>query len=91
MRKNIMNVDIIKAIKQEQYYTFPNTHVVVCCITLKNGYRVIGESYCVDPDLWDERISQHIARDNALNKVWTLVEYAMKERVMNAKDIEEGV
>lgn len=91
MRKNIMNVDIIKAIKQEQYYTFPDTHVVVCCLSLQNGYHVIGKSYCVDPDLWDERISQHIAREDALNQVCTLYEYAMKERVMNAKDIEEGV
>lgn len=91
MRKNIMTLDVIKAIKQEQYYTFPDTHVVVCCLSLQNGYHIIGKSYCVDPDLFDEQLSRYVARDEALNQVWTLEEYAMKERVMNAKDIEEGV
>jgi hypothetical protein len=91
MRKNIMTLDIIKAIKQEQYYTFPDTHVVVCCLSLQNGYHVIGKSYCADQDRFDEQLSRHVAREEALNQVWTLEEYAMKRRVINAKDIEEGV
>lgn len=86
MKKNIKTVDVIKAISKEQYHTFPDTHMVVCCMTLKNGYHVIGESYCVDPDLWDERISQHIAREDALNKVWTLEEYVMKDRIYREKN-----
>jgi hypothetical protein len=86
MRKNLMNVDVIKAISKEQYHTFPDTHMVVCCMTLKNGYHVIGESYCVHPDLWDERVSQRVARGDALNKVWTLGEYAMKDRIYREKD-----
>lgn len=91
MRKNIMTSDVIKAIKQEQYYTFPDTHIVVCCLSLRNGYHVIGKSYCVDPDLFDEQLSRHVAREEALNQVGTLEEYAMNVRVMHAKDIEEGV
>jgi hypothetical protein len=49
-----------------------------CVITLKNGFVVTGESACASPENFDEKISRKIARENAINKIWPLMEYKLK-------------
>jgi hypothetical protein len=63
----------------EDYYIFPGTTVTVCCLTLKNGYNVIGESACASPDNFDQEIGRKIARANAREKIWALEGYLLKE------------
>ena len=65
-----------------QYHHFPGTTVTVCCLTLTNGYAVVGESACVDPDNFDEAIGRDVAYSEARNKVWPLLGYALRERLV---------
>ncbi len=64
-----------------QYYVFPGTTVTVCCITLKNGFSVIGESACASKDNFDADIGMKIALKNAQEKIWPLEGYALCERL----------
>ena len=76
--------DIDAAITGEAFYVFPGTTLTVCCLTLRNGFTVTGESAAASPENFDAEIGARIARDNARNKIWALEGYLLKERLRNA-------
>ena len=71
------------AIVGEDYHVFPNTTLTVCCLTLKNGFTVTGESAAASPENFDREIGKKVARDNARNKIWQLEGYLLKEKLYN--------
>jgi hypothetical protein len=81
MKNSLTVADIESAICADQYYIFPGSTTTVCCLTLRNGYRVIGESACVDADNFNAEIGRKIARENAVNKIWALEGYLLKEKL----------
>ena len=44
-----------------------NTH---CTIKTKSGFSFTGESACVDPNNFDQKIGEKFAYENAFNKMW---------------------
>jgi len=52
-----------------------------CVLVLKNGFTVTGESACVSRENFDAEIGRKVARENAVNKLWPLLGYALKERL----------
>jgi hypothetical protein len=68
-------------IVSEQYHVFPNTTFTACLLTLKNGYTVLGESACASPENYDAALGRKIARSNAVNKIWSLEGYLLKEKL----------
>ena len=56
-----------------------------CVLTLENGFTVTGESACASPENFDAEIGRKIARDNAINKVWMLEGYLLKQRLHEEK------
>ncbi len=62
----------------EDYHVFPGTTVTVCCLTLRNGFTVIGESACASPANFDAELGRKIAKTNAREKVWALEGYALR-------------
>lgn len=77
--------DIQNVIMGEQYYIFPGTTLTVCCLTLKNGAVVTGESACVSAANFNVEIGQKIARDNAVQKIWQLEGYLLREKLATAE------
>lgn len=72
--------DLDDKIVSEEFHVFePKT--TVCCLTLKNGFQVIGESASVSAANFDERLGRKIARDNARNKIWALEGYLLQTRI----------
>ncbi|HEP8420926.1 hypothetical protein IPC72_25565 [Pseudomonas aeruginosa] len=69
------------AIVGENFHIFPGTTVTVCCLTLRNGFTVIGESACASPANFDAELGRKIARDNARNKIWQLEGYLLRQRL----------
>lgn len=61
--------------------------MTIVILKLKNGFEVIGQSSCVDPVNFDKEIGTKIARDNAVNKLWELEGYLLKQRIYEAKDV----
>ena len=73
--------DILNTIVAEQFYVFPGTVLTVCCITLQNGYNVVGKSAPVSPENFDEEMGRKIARTEAINQIWALEGYLLKSKL----------
>lgn len=65
------------------YHVFEGTQLTVCCLTLKNGFNVTGESYCASPENFNKEVGEKISYGNARNKIWLLEGYLLKERLSN--------
>lgn len=75
--------DIDSAIVDQAYYQFPGTTVTVCCLTLKNGFNVVGHSAAASPENFKLEIGKHVAFTDARNKIWELEGYLLRERLHN--------
>jgi hypothetical protein len=73
------------AIVGEDYHVFPGTMLTVCCLTLRNGFTVTGESACASPENFNAEIGQKIARGNARDKIWALEGYLLKEKLFKGE------
>lgn len=71
----------------EDYYVFPGTTLTVCCLKLRNGFTVTGESAAASPANFDVDLGRKIARSNARDKIWALEGYALRERLASNSDI----
>lgn len=69
---------ITESIQESQYYHFPDTTCTVCCLTLRNGYTVIGNSACINPEDFDLDLGRKYAYEDALRKVWDLLAFQLK-------------
>lgn len=72
---------IDRAIAGEDYHVFAGSQLTVCCLTLRNGFTVIGESACASPANFDAELGRKIARNKARDKIWELEGYLLKERL----------
>jgi len=82
-----INFDHVEAqIVEVQYHEFPGTLMIVCCITLRNGFQVVGQAACADPRIFDEFIGRGLAYKDATNKIWMLEGYLLKEKLW----VQEG-
>lgn len=72
---------IDSVIVSTDYHVFGETCLTVCCLTLKNGFTVTGESACASPANFNEDIGQEIAFEEARNKIWMLEGYLLKQRL----------
>lgn len=72
------------AIVGEDYHVFGGSTLTVCCLTLKNGFTVTGESACASPENFDAELGRKIARDNAKQKIWALEGYALRNKLAAA-------
>lgn len=73
--------DINAAIVDEQYHVFPGSCLTVCCLTLRNGFTVTGESACASPANFNAEIGRSIARENARRKIWAFEGYLLRQRL----------
>ena len=68
-------------IVDEDYHIFPGTTLTVCCLKLRNGFTVTGESAAASPENFNEEIGRKIARSNARDKIWGLEGYLLREKL----------
>ena len=68
-------------IRDRDYHIFKDGTLTVCCLTLKNGFTVTGESACASPENFDAEIGRNIAFKNARDKIWALEGYLLKEKL----------
>lgn len=52
-----------------------------CVLVLKNGFTVTGESACASPENFDAEVGCKIARANAVNKVWPLLGFRLRDQL----------
>ncbi len=58
----------------------PLALVTFCVLVLKNGFTVTGESACVTHENFDAAIGREVARENAVEKIWPLLGYELKQK-----------
>lgn len=75
------NIDAV--IVEETFTVLPSGKVMVCELTLKNGFTVRGEAATVSKENFNHEIGQKISRENARNKVWELEGYLLQQRVFD--------
>ena len=59
----------------------PLTLLTFCVIELRNGFTVTGESAFASPENFDVDIGRKIARQDAINKVWSLMGYELRSKL----------
>jgi hypothetical protein len=55
--------------------------LTICVMVLRNGFTVHGVSACASPENFNEEIGRKIARDNAINQIWPLLGYELKNKL----------
>ena len=66
---------------QEVKFGSPLLLLTFCVLVLRNGFTVTGESACASPENFNAEIGRKVARENAVNKIWPLMGYALKQRL----------
>ena len=59
----------------------PLERLTFCVLVLKNGFTVTGESACASPANFDEEIGRKIARQNAVDKIWPLLGFSLRDAI----------
>lgn len=59
--------------------------LTLCVLVLRNGFTVTGESACASPENFDAEIGRKIARQNAVQKIWPLMGYELKQRLYEGR------
>ena len=59
-----------------------------CVLVLRNGFTVTGESACASPENFNAELARQIARDNAIDKIWPLEGYLLKQSLHDASGAE---
>lgn len=70
-----------------QFWQVEGTTLTVCVMKLKNGTMVVGQSACVSPENFDAEIGKNMAYDDAIDKVWALEGYLLRERLSKINDM----
>ena len=74
--------EAVESYAGEQIPTFPSMHIfTICVLVLQNGFIVTGESACADPENYNAEIGMRIARKNAVDKIWPLLGYQLKDKL----------
>jgi hypothetical protein len=68
-------------IAKEDYIVLDGTTMTICWLTLKNGYIVTGESAAASKENFDPEIGRKIARTKAVDKIWALEGYLLKQKI----------
>jgi hypothetical protein len=72
-------------IRDTQFHVFPGSQLTVCCLTLKNGFTVTGESACASPENFNREIGEQIAFRNARDKIWAFLGFRLKDKIGGLK------
>ena len=63
----------------------PARLLTICVLILRNGFTVTGESACASPENFDGELGRKIARQNAVNKIWPLEGYLLKQQLADGQ------
>ena len=63
-----------------------NELLTICILTLKNGFKVTGQSACLSAENYDSAIGEKVAHQNGFEKLWELEGYLLKQRLFDEQD-----
>lgn len=88
--KTTSNKEYLTSLITEEKYIKIADNTMLCCITLKNGFVLVGQSSCILAENFDEGIGKRVAYENAFNKIWELEGYLVKQHLYDTKIAKEN-
>lgn len=83
-----ITLEHINSIVADTYFHVPpDSTLTICVLTLKNGFTVLGQSACASPKNFNQEIGAKLAYDDAVNKIWVLEGYLLRDRLYNSRSI----
>ena len=86
MQNKVTLEGILAKIVGETYTIMPSGKVMVCELTLENGFTVRGDASVVDKANFDEEIGRGISKRNAIDAIWPLEGYLLQEQLYKGKE-----
>lgn len=83
MHTKVSPDQVLAKIKSETFTVLPSGKVMVCELTLENGFTVTGQSGVVHKDNFVREIGMEISRKNAINEIWQLEGYLLQQELYN--------
>ncbi|MCP3869695.1 MAG: hypothetical protein GY703_16705 [Gammaproteobacteria bacterium] len=77
---NKLTIEYIEGLVINEAYA-RNGKAIVCFLTLRNGFVVIGKSACVDPALFENQRGETLAKSDAIDQIWELEGYLLQDRL----------
>ncbi|WP_244265749.1 Gp49 family protein [Polycladidibacter hongkongensis] len=68
-------------IVSQDYHVFKGSCLTVCCLTLKNGFTITGESACASPENFNDELGRDIAFKNAREKLWAFLGFRLRDKL----------
>lgn len=87
--ENKVTVEHIAGLIVSEEYIRPASAstLTICVLVLRNGFSVTGESACADPANFDAQIGKKIARAAAVEKIWMVEGYLLRQRLHEEKEM----
>ena len=91
MNLSVTLEDLTDKIHKADYHRIGETTATVCSLTLKSGFVVIGQSACINSDMFDQEVGCEAAYQDAIQKLWELEAYRVKENAFTQKQEQNNV
>jgi len=70
-------------------YIYSGT-LTICILVMQNGFKILGESACVDPSNYSRALGEQYAYNNAIDKAFAFEGYLLAEQRKNYLDLIDG-
>lgn len=82
VKNTVTKSDITQILDDAEYEVFHKIFGKQCVVIAKiyNGFTIVGESACVDPNNYDESIGYDLAIKDIENQLWMLEGYKLQNR-----------
>ena len=91
IRKNLLNMEPTAPTSLPHPFHHPLNHVTICVLILKNGTKLVGVNEGpVSPKNFDADMGRKLARQKAVDQVWPLLGYELRNKVANCYTNFEG-
>lgn len=80
MSNTVTKKQIADIMINSEYEVFHRVFEKQCLVVAKlpNGFTVVGESACVDPSIYDEKIGVELAKQRIEERLWELEGYRLQ-------------
>ena len=85
MSNTVTQEQVNKILEDSEYEVFHGVFGKQCIVValLPNGFTLVGESACVDPNNYVDSIGESIAKKRIEEKVWELEGYKLQNELCN--------
>lgn len=83
----VKKAHIINLLEQSEKVIFHRIFgkLTIVIVKLPNGFTLVGQSGCVDPENYDEKIGEECAMEEITHQLWAFEGYTLQQNVHESK------